>query len=94
MASIDWSKLKIGMLGGDKIYGLADNQALFGAASAPGPAFKSMKSVVDFALGLTAVVLDLPQGAAFAIFLVARSVGWVAHAIEQYGRRQRRFGGL
>ncbi len=39
-----------GMLSGDKIYGWADNQALFGAANAPGPAFKSMKSVVDFAL--------------------------------------------
>ncbi|MBV9828548.1 MAG: citrate synthase family protein [Alphaproteobacteria bacterium] len=39
---------------------------------------------VDFALGLTATVLGLPQGAAFAIFLVARSVGWIAHAIEQY----------
>jgi citrate synthase len=39
---------------------------------------------VDFGLGVTASVLDLPQGAALGIFLVARSVGWIAHAIEQY----------
>ncbi len=39
---------------------------------------------VDFALGATASVLALPPGAALAIFLVARSVGWIAHAIEQY----------
>jgi citrate synthase len=29
-------------------------------------------------------VLGLPQGAALGIFLIARSVGWIAHAIEQY----------
>jgi citrate synthase len=39
---------------------------------------------VDFALGAAAVALGLPQGAALGIFLVARAVGWIAHAIEQY----------
>jgi len=39
---------------------------------------------VDFALGATSVVLGLPQGSALGLFLVARSVGWIAHAIEQY----------
>lgn len=39
-----------GMLAGDKIYGLAENKTLFGTAAEPGPAFKSMKSVVDFSL--------------------------------------------
>jgi citrate synthase len=39
---------------------------------------------VDFGLGVTATVLGLPQGAALGMFLVARSVGWIAHAIEQY----------
>lgn len=38
-----------GMLSGDKIYDLADNKGLFGSASAPGPLFQSMQSVVDFA---------------------------------------------
>ncbi|HVH79617.1 MAG TPA: citrate/2-methylcitrate synthase, partial [Stellaceae bacterium] len=39
---------------------------------------------VDFGLGMTAAALDLPAGAALAMFLVARSVGWIAHAMEQY----------
>jgi citrate synthase len=42
------------------------------------------KPNVDFALGLLAVVLHLPQGSGLGIFLVGRSVGWIAHAIEQY----------
>lgn len=42
------------------------------------------KPNVDFALGLISVVLHLPQGAGLGIFLVGRSVGWIAHAIEQY----------
>jgi len=39
---------------------------------------------VDFALGGTVTALGLPQGSALALFLVARTVGWIAHAIEQY----------
>ena len=39
---------------------------------------------VDFGLGMAATVLGLPPGAALGIFLIARSVGWIAHAIEQY----------
>jgi citrate synthase len=39
---------------------------------------------VDFALGAMTTVLGLKPGAALAIFLVARSVGWIAHAMEQY----------
>ncbi len=39
---------------------------------------------VDFGLAAAATVLGLPRGAALGLFLVARSVGWIAHAIEQY----------
>jgi citrate synthase len=39
---------------------------------------------VDFGLGVAAAALGLPQGSALGIFLIARSVGWIAHAIEQY----------
>ena len=39
---------------------------------------------VDFALGAATTALGLEPGAALAIFLVARSVGWIAHAREQY----------
>jgi citrate synthase len=39
---------------------------------------------VDFALGAASHALGLPRGSALGLFLVARSVGWIAHAIEQY----------
>ena len=39
---------------------------------------------VDFALGAATATLGLAPGTALAIFLVARSVGWIAHASEQY----------
>jgi citrate synthase len=39
---------------------------------------------VDFALGVVSIVLKLPPGSGLGLFLVGRSVGWIAHAIEQY----------
>ncbi|HWB47513.1 MAG TPA: citrate synthase [Stellaceae bacterium] len=39
---------------------------------------------IDFALGATTTALGLPAGTALGIFLIARSVGWIAHAREQY----------
>jgi citrate synthase len=39
---------------------------------------------VDFTLGLVSVVLKLPPGSGLGMFLVGRSVGWIAHIIEQY----------
>jgi citrate synthase len=39
---------------------------------------------VDFALGAVSVTLGLPRGAALGMLLVGRSVGWIAHAMEQY----------
>ena len=39
---------------------------------------------VDFALAATTTALGLPLGSALAIFVVGRTVGWIAHAIEQY----------
>jgi citrate synthase len=39
---------------------------------------------VDFALAAAMVALGLPQGAALTLFVVGRTVGWIAHAIEQY----------
>jgi citrate synthase len=38
---------------------------------------------VDFALVAMRRALGLPHGAALSIFAVARSVGWIAHALEQ-----------
>ena len=42
------------------------------------------KPNIDFALASTAVGIGLPPGAALGIFLIGRTVGWIAHAIEQY----------
>jgi len=39
---------------------------------------------VDFALGTVTTVLGLPQGSALALFIVGRTVGWIAHSLEQY----------
>jgi citrate synthase len=41
---------------------------------------------VDFALMALARALDLPPDAPFALFAVARSAGWSAHAMEQIAR--------
>lgn len=39
---------------------------------------------VEFALGALCFVHDMPYGSGEAVFVVARSVGWLAHAIEIY----------
>ena len=39
---------------------------------------------IDFALGLLRRALSLPPGAAIALFALGRTMGWIAHAIEQY----------
>ncbi|MDH3590702.1 MAG: citrate synthase family protein [Planctomycetota bacterium] len=39
---------------------------------------------IDFALVALARTFDLPRDAPFALFALGRTVGWIAHAIEQY----------
>jgi citrate synthase len=39
---------------------------------------------VDFALGVISIALKLPPGSGLGMFLIGRSVGWIAHAMEQY----------
>jgi citrate synthase len=46
--------------------------------------FVGWRPNVDFALAAATTALGLPCGAALALFVVARTVGWIAHAIEQY----------
>ncbi len=38
---------------------------------------------IDFALVALRRFLELPEGSAFGLFALGRSVGWIAHAIEQ-----------
>jgi citrate synthase len=44
------------------------------------------KPTIDFALVTLAGALKLPEGAAITLFALGRSIGWIGHAIEQYGR--------
>jgi len=39
---------------------------------------------VDFALAAAALGLGLPRNAALGLFIIGRTAGWIAHAIEQY----------
>ncbi|MEU6715179.1 citrate synthase [Nonomuraea sp. NPDC046802] len=41
---------------------------------------------IDFALATLTAVSGMVNGASEAIFAVARAAGWLAHAIEEYGR--------
>src|SRR5215216_4035269 len=42
------------------------------------------RPTIDFALATLARTLALPSGTAIALFGLGRTVGWIAHAIEQY----------
>lgn len=44
------------------------------------------KPSIDVALAMVERAYGLPAGAAFALFAVARTAGWLAHAIEQRGQ--------
>ena len=41
---------------------------------------------MDFALVALARTLSLPPGAPLTLFAIGRTIGWIAHAIEQYGQ--------
>ena len=44
------------------------------------------KPNLDFALVTVERALDLPRGSALSLFAIGRTIGWIAHAIEQYGQ--------
>ena len=57
---------------------------LIEAAATAGTRLTGRHPNVDFALAAVATGLGLPQSSALALFVVGRTVGWIAHAIEQY----------
>jgi citrate synthase len=46
-------------------------------------AVTGQRANIDFALATAARQLELPPDAPFALFALGRSVGWIAHALEQ-----------
>ena len=42
------------------------------------------RPTIDFGLAALAKVLNLPTGAALALFAIGRTIGWIGHTIEQY----------
>jgi citrate synthase len=46
---------------------------------------------IDFAIAVLALRYDMPPGAGEAIFAIARTAGWIAHALEEYADRPSRF---
>ena len=51
-----------------------------------GESFLGERPTIDFALVAMARVLGLPHDAALAVFAIGRTIGWIAHAIEQYAQ--------
>lgn len=44
------------------------------------------RPTIDFALVVLARVLSLPGDGALTLFAIGRTIGWIAHAIEQYAQ--------
>lgn len=42
------------------------------------------RPTLDFALAALARALNLPTGAALALFAIGRTIGWIGHTLEQY----------
>lgn len=53
------------------------------ALVAAGEDLTGHRASVDFALVILRRYLGLPEGTAFILFALGRSVGWIAHALEQ-----------
>ena len=63
---------------------LPETRTLIETVAGAGTRLTGRHPNVDFALAAAATALGLPQNAAVALFIIGRTVGWIAHAIEQY----------
>src|SRR3954454_2846437 len=64
--------------------GLASARRSIESAGAAARTLIGQHPNIDFALATVTTALGLPVGAALSLFVVGRTVGWIAHAIEQY----------
>jgi citrate synthase len=68
-----------------------DDRSVIDAVLAVASSSGALAPNVDFALGAMAFALRMPPGATEAIFVVARTAGWLAHALEEYDEAPLRF---
>jgi citrate synthase len=68
-----------------------EDRALLDAVRRAGSKTSGAEPNVDFALGALAFAMAMPVGATEAIFAIARTAGWIAHALEEYGESPLRF---
>jgi citrate synthase len=61
------------------------------AVAEAGRAATGLEPNVDFALGALATTFGMPVGATEAVFLTARTAGWLAHVVEEHAERPLRF---
>jgi len=54
--------------------------------AAEGEELLSEKPTIDFALVALALTLKFKPGIPLALFALGRTIGWIGHAMEQYGR--------
>jgi citrate synthase len=64
--------------------GIAAAAKLAYALSEAGQALTGQHPTLDFGLAALTRALRLPRGSALALFALGRTIGWIAHAIEQY----------
>jgi citrate synthase len=67
------------------------DQAVLDSVTAAASASGSAQPNVDFALAALAFGTQMQLGATDAIFVFARTAGWIAHALEEYAEEPLRF---
>jgi citrate synthase len=76
------------------LLGLLDDgpsRAIVGAVAAAAAQRSGIAPNVDFATAAFALLNGMPADAGEAIFAIARTAGWIAHALEEYADRPLRF---
>jgi citrate synthase len=68
-----------------------DARAVIDAVAAAVTRSSGIAPNVDFAIAALALLTGMTADAGEAIFAVARTAGWIAHALEEYGDRPARF---